>query len=263
MLRHERLSGVLELVAHRGSLSVPELAAAFEVSAATARRDLDDLAAQQLVSRTRGGAIAHAVTYDLPLRYKSGRQPDQKRRIAAAAAEHVRPSSVIGLNGGTTTTEVAREIAIRTDLAGEQPRSLTSITVVTNALNIANELAVRPQLRTVVIGGVLRPQSFELIGPFAHQVLAGVSIDLMFLGVDAISADQGPATAHEGEAQVNQLIVERSRRVIAVADSSKLGQRAFCTICAIDRIDLLITDTAADPALIAGFIAAGVDVRQV
>jgi DeoR family transcriptional regulator, aga operon transcriptional repressor len=262
MLRHERLSGVLELVAHRGSLSVEDLAGAFEVSAATARRDLDDLAAQQLITRTRGGAVAHTVTYDLPLRYKSSRQPDQKRRIAAAAAELVETGSVVGFNGGTTNTEVAREIATRADIANDHRTSLASITVVTNALNIANELAVRPQIKTVVIGGVLRPQSFELIGPFSQQVLDGVTIDATFLGVDAFSPEHGPAAAHEGEAQINQTMVERSNRVIVVADSSKLGQRAFCTICTTDRVDVLVTDTGADPAALDRFRDLGVEIVQ-
>lgn len=263
MLRHERLSAVVELVARRGSLSVEDVADAFEVSAATARRDLDDLAGQQLITRTRGGAVAHTVTYDLPMRYKSSRQPDQKRRIAAAAAELAETGAVIGLNGGTTNTEVARSLATRADLANGANSALASLTVVTNALNIAHELAVRPTMKVVVIGGVLRPQSFELIGPFARHVLEGVTIDVTFLGVDAISPDGGAAAVHEGEAQINSTMVERSRRVVVVADGSKLGQRAFCTICETSRIDTLITDAGADPALLAQFRDHGVEVVAV
>ena len=121
MLRHERLSAILELVAQRGSLSVEDLVDSFTVSAATARRDLDDLAGQQLITRTRGGAVAHTVTYDLPLRYKSSRSPDQKRRIAAAASALPETGDVVGLNGGTTNTEVARSLATRADLNGDAP----------------------------------------------------------------------------------------------------------------------------------------------
>jgi DeoR family transcriptional regulator of aga operon len=169
MLRHERLSAVLELVAQRGSLRVEDVVDAFDISAATARRDLDDLATQQLITRTRGGAVAHTVTYDLPLRYKSSRQPDQKRRIAAAAATLIEPGAVIGLNGGTTNTEVARSLATRAGNSDSRS-TLASVTVVTNALNIANELAVRPQVKMVVIGGVLRPQSFELSAGLLHNL---------------------------------------------------------------------------------------------
>ncbi len=263
MLRHERLSAILELVAQRGSLSVEDLVESFTVSAATARRDLDDLAGQQLITRTRGGAVAHTVTYDLPLRYKSSRSPDQKRRIAAAASALPETGDVVGLNGGTTNTEVARSLAIRADLNGNTSTTLASLTVVTNALNIANELAVRPQLKVVVVGGVLRPQSFELIGPFAREVLAGVTIDLTFLGVDALSATHGAAAVHEGEAQINRMMVERSRRVVVVADSSKLEQRAFCTICEATRVDVLITGKEASEELVAPFLEVGMDVRQV
>src|SRR6266568_6524142 len=113
MLRHERLTAVLQLLAARGTLSVDDIAAEFAISPATVRRDLDDLASQQLVARTRGGAVAQSVTYDLPLRYKSVRRPAEKRRIALAAAELVQLGAVVGLNGGTTNSEVARSLATR------------------------------------------------------------------------------------------------------------------------------------------------------
>ncbi|GAA5196406.1 DeoR/GlpR family DNA-binding transcription regulator [Rugosimonospora acidiphila] len=264
MLRHERLNALLALIARRGSLTVEDVISSFDVSPATARRDLDDLAAQQLIARTRGGAVAHTVAYDLPLRYKSSRHSDQKRRIARAAAEFVETGYVVGINGGTTNTEVARGLATRADITQEDHRSrLTSIAVVTNALNIANELAVRPQFKIIVVGGVLRPQSFELIGHFANQVLNGVTIDITFLGVDAFSPEHGAATVHEGEAEINQTMVERSTRVVVVADSSKLGRRAFCTICPATDIDALITDDAADPDIVARFRDLGVEVHTV
>ena len=262
MRRHQRLSALLEQVADHGSLSVEDVVAAFDVSAATARRDLDELADQQLVTRTRGGAVAQTVTYDLPLRYKDSRQPGEKRRIAAAA-EQVDAGSVIGLNGGTTTTEVARYLATRPEFLNGGSAAAARLTVVTNALNIAHELAVRPMFKVVIVGGVLRPQSFELIGPFAGAVLDGMSIDVMFLGVDALSAVHGAAAAHEGEAQINRRMVERSTRVVAVGDSSKLGRRAFCTICAAERIDILITDTGADTAEVDLLREAGIQVTVV
>lgn len=261
MLRHERLSGMLEFVARQGTVSIEDLVDAFGISAATARRDLDDLSAQQLITRTRGGAVAHAVTYDLPLRYKASKQSRQKRDIAAYAAGLAELNSVIGINGGTTNTEVAHELAARVDQGAGTELGSPALTVVTNALNIANELAVRPKIKIVVVGGVLRSQSFELIGPFAKQVLKGVSIDTMFLAVDGITVEGGLAAAHEGEAQINAMMVNRSRRVIVVADSSKLGKRAFCTICPLEKVDLLVTDRDAPPEIIAQFEAAGLAVQ--
>lgn len=262
MQRHRRLNAVLELVANRGSLTVEEIAVHFDVSAATVRRDLDDLASQQLVTRTRGGAVAQSVSYDLPLRYKQVRFAEEKIRIAQAAARLVQPGAVVGLNGGTTSTETARVLAMRVEPDGAEADP-PALTVVTNALNIANELTVRPRVKIVVVGGVARPRSYELIGPLANRFVEGLTMDVMFLGVDALSVEHGAAAAHEGEAQINASMVDRARRVIAIADSSKLGARAFCKICDIERVDVLVTDANASPAMVAAFTAAGVEVQTV
>lgn len=263
MRKHERFNAILERIAQDGSIDVDQLVADFGVSPATARRDLDDLADQQLISRTRGGAVAGSVSYDLPLRYKNARFSDQKRRIADRAAAMIEPQSVVGFNGGTTTTEVARSLSSRADLAEGESGALNSLTVVTNALNIASDLAVRPQLKVVVIGGVIRPQSFELVGHFARPVIESMTIDLLFIGVDAVSPQDGAATRHDDEGEINQEMTNRSQRVVVVADALKLGKRAFCTICPPGRIDTLLTDSGADPAIVREFEAAGIEVIQV
>ena len=160
MSRYRRWNELLELLAAAGQLQVEDAAKALGVSAATIRRDFDELAGQQMLTRIRGGAVAQGVTYDLPLRYKSEKHPSEKQRIAAVAAALVRPGQVVGLNGGTTTTEVARALATRADLSSETPAP--AVTIVTNALNIATELAVRQHIKIVATGGVARPQSYEL-----------------------------------------------------------------------------------------------------
>ena len=263
MLRHERLSALLELLADKGSLSVAQIAETFDVSSATVRRDLDELDEQQLLSRTRGGAVLQSVAYDLPLRYKSARHHDEKHRIAVKAASMVSPSWVVGLNGGTTTTAVARELAMRSDLTVERGPNRFAIAVVTNALNIANELAVRPHIKLVVPGGVARSQSYELIGPLATRGLDDLTMDLMFLGVDALSRQHGAAANNEGEAEVNRLMVQHARRVVAVADGSKLQRHAFCKICDLASIDTLITDTSASPEAVQELRALGMTVETV
>ncbi len=262
MRRHERLTGILELVASRGSVTIDQVIQSFAVSAATARRDVDELAEQQLVTRTRGGATAFSLTYDLPLRYKNSSLPEAKRRIAEAGAALVVPGDVIGLNGGTTTTELARSLSQRAS-APDTASPLTSVTLVTNALNIASELAIRPNFKIVVIGGTLRPQSYELTGPFAEAVVKEVSLNVMFLGVDALSPTEGAAANDEGEALINRVMTERAQRVVVVADSSKLTRRAFSTICAIDRINDLITDTSTPTDVVRQLRAAGVNVQTV
>lgn len=260
MTRDERWNALLELLAARGRIQVEVAAEELGVSAATIRRDLDQLADQQMVTRTRGGAVAHSVAYDLPLRYKKARHASEKQRIGLAAAALVAPGSVVGLNGGTTTTEAARALGTRADLHANG--SGVVLTVVTNALNIANELTVRQHVKIVVTGGVARPQSYELIGPFAAATLEEISLDVAIIGVDAIDAERGASAHHEGEAAVNRLMVERARQVVVVTDSSKLARRAFTRICGVRDIDTLITDTAAPDDEVKSFADAGIRIIQ-
>ncbi|WP_309117289.1 DeoR/GlpR family DNA-binding transcription regulator [Saccharothrix sp.] len=261
MNRYERLNALLELLAERGKIEVDDIAEELAVSGATIRRDLDHLAEQQLLTRTRGGAVAHSVAYDLPLRYKTVRRAGEKQRIGRAAAEQVHRGAVVGMNGGTTTTEVARALMTSADVGGAEGDGV--ITVVTNALNIANELAVRPQVKLVVTGGVARPQSYELMSPLASRILSGLSLDLTFLGVDAIDPDAGASAHHEGEADINRLLAERARKVVVVADSSKIGARAFASICPITQVHVLVTDTDAREEDVRRFRERGVEVVQV
>lgn len=261
MDRHERLSAMLELLGLRGRVEIEDLAAGLAVSAATIRRDLDHLAEQQLLTRTRGGAVVNNVSYELPLRYKSGRRAPEKSKIAQGAAALVAQGDVVGLNGGTTTTEVARALATRGDLV--RTADGRTLTVVTNALNIANELAVRQNIKLVVTGGVARPQSFELTGPLATRVLGDIGLDILFLGVDALDPDSGAYAHHEGEASVNALMVQRAARVVVVADSSKLGRHAFTRICPLARVNALVTDSDAPVEVVTAFRAAGIEVHQV
>lgn len=196
MAAHTRWTRLLEILSDQGHLDVLDAAEQLGCSAATVRRDLDELARQNLLTRTRGGAVVSAVAYDLPLRYKAARRADEKQRIAKAAAELVPTGSTVGLNGGTTTSEVARELALRP----EPPGGGTALTVVTNAINIANELAVRPQVKIVVTGGVARPNSYELVGPLVDSVLRTFALDYTILGVDAVHPRFGAATHDESEA---------------------------------------------------------------
>jgi DeoR family transcriptional regulator of aga operon len=256
--RYRRWNELLELLAAAGQLQVEEAAKALGVSEATVRRDLDELASQQMLTRIRGGAVAQGVTYDLPLRYKSERHPSEKQRIAAVAAGLVRPGQVTGLNGGTTTTEVARALATRPDLNSQVPPP--ALTVVTNALNIATELAVRQHIKIVATGGVARPQSYELTGPLATGVLEQVALDVAILGVDGIDAAAGATAHHEGEASINRLMARQAARVVIAADSSKVGRRAFARICTAGEIDVLVTDTGIAAEDAARLEDAGVDV---
>jgi len=253
-----RMRTLLDLLAQRGRLSVTEATAALDVSEATIRRDFGSLAKQQLVTRTHGGVVAASVAYDLPVRYRGGGDDGAKERIATLASTLVKPGGVVGFNGGTTTSMTARHVAARADLADypDQP----ALTVVTNALNIATEMVLRPHIRTVSLGGVARPQSYEVIGPLAHPVLRELWLDQLMLGVDAVAVEGGASCHHEGEASINALMVERAEEVTIVAGSEKLGRRSFARICDTSAVHRIVTDTDADPHLVADFRTRGVEV---
>ena len=250
---------LLDALSIHKRLSVTEAAELLGVSAATVRRDFKELARQQLVTRTHGGVVATTVAYDLPARYRIA-PGDPRERIARAAAELVRPGEVVGFNGGTTTTAIARHLGQRADLRSS---GRETITVVTNALNIASELVLRAGIRTVCIGGVARPESYELHGPFASRVLQDLLLHHLFLGVDAISAEEGASCEHLGESSISAEMVSRAQRVTVVADSQRIGGVALARICTIDQVDGLVTDDVADPDQVRRLRDAGVDVTLV
>jgi DeoR family transcriptional regulator of aga operon len=248
----ERLSIIFERLNDDGAVAVDELARYVNVSPATIRRDLQELGEQRLLKRTHGGAIAGAVSYELPLRYRGGRRSEEKRRIGQAAARLVPAGATIGISGGTTTTEAARLVARQSDL-----------TIVTNALNIAAELAVRPNLHLFVLGGMARAASFELVGPVAEQALSGYNLDMALLGVDGIDLDAGCTTHDPVEARTNAALIKRARRCVVLADSTKLGRVAFAQICRIEDVELLITDADADAEVLAALRKAGLTIEVV
>ncbi|APH43626.1 alkaline phosphatase [Microbacterium sp. 1.5R] len=255
MKRAARLNAILDLLAADGEVNVDELVERFGASAATTRRDLDSLAEQRLLTRTHGGAVAHSVAYELPIRYKSHQRSQQKESIAQAAAALVAPGMVVGLSGGTTTTAIAAALAARDDLAAGP-----GITVVTNAVNIAAQLATRPDIKVVVTGGVIHSRSYELVGPFVEQLLRGVRLDIAFIGVNGMDAAAGATTQDEREAAVNRMMAERARRAVVVTDSSKIGTVAFAAVGGPELFPVLLTDDGSDDASLAAFRDAGYEV---
>ncbi len=133
----------------------------------------------------------------------------------------------------------------------------------TNALNIASELSVRPNLKLIVTGGLARSQTSELSGPIAEASLAGLTLDLAFIGVDGVDARAGCTTHEEVEAHTNQVMIRHAQRAVLVADSSKIGKVTFARICPVQDVDELITDRAADPAAVRALTEAGVEVTLV
>jgi DeoR family transcriptional regulator of aga operon len=257
MTQQQRLNALLDLITERGDVSIPEIITALDISAPTARRYLSALADQRLITRTHGGASVLGGGYELPLQYKVSRQAEAKVAIGALAAALVNPGDSVGLNGGTTTTEVARALG-RTIGGGSD--GTTALTLVTNALNIAYELSVRPRIKMVVTGGVSRRQSYELVGSMVNRSLSDVVLDLVILGVDGINLQFGATTVHESEAEVSQRFIDVAKRVVVVADATKVERVTFARICPLNRIDTLVTDAPVSGDFARGLDAAGVEV---
>ena len=203
---------------------------------------------------------AVGTSWVVPHRLVKAQDWDGITRIARAATALVRAGDTVGLNGGTTTTEVAREIALLpVGIDPDRP-----VTVVTNAVNIASELTVRQNVRVVVTGGVApaRARSYELTGPLSDLILPRISVDTTFLGVDGMDAT-GAYAFHEGEAAVNYALARAAQRVVVVADHTKLSKSTFALICRADEINMLITDIGATEEQLAPIRRAGITIRQV
>lgn len=248
--RSSRWSTLLALISERGRLGVAEAAGELSVSEATIRRDFTDLAREQLVTRTHGGVVASSVAYELPARYRGDDQA--LARIAARAADLVPAGGVVGFNGGRTTTAVAREIGRRADEGG--------VTVVTNALNIATELVLRPPVRCLCLGGMARPESYELTGPLAHSVMEQLWLAVAVLGVNGLSAAGGASCRHEDEAGISALMAQRADRVVVVTTGDKVGRTSFARFVTAAEVDVLVTDDRADAGELERLADAGVDV---
>ncbi|HEX3789813.1 MAG TPA: DeoR/GlpR family DNA-binding transcription regulator [Pseudonocardiaceae bacterium] len=253
MRQEDRLGQILRRLNEHGSVGVGALADDLRVSEASVRRDLHLLEQQKLLTRTHGGAVASGVLYELPMRYRGGQNYDAKRAIAECASGLLTDEvNSVGLNGGTTTTEVARALAERHRLR-----------VVTNALNIAAELAVRANIELVVCGGSARSESYELVGPLAELTLSNINLDVAIIGVDGVSTTAGFTTYHDVEANTNRALVRAAERAIVVADSSKIGRRVFAKIVDIGAVSDIVTDSGARPADIAALERLGPAVHVV
>lgn len=257
MRREERLVAILDLLGEAGAIEVSDVVERWDVSPATARRDLDVLASRQLLTRTRGGASAHSVAYDLPSRFQRETNPEAKGAIARAVQSLIEPGMRIGLSGGTTCKAVAAALGQRTDLEANDGEG---ITVVTSAINIAAQLVIRPHIRVVVTGGVMRARSYELVGPYSDLMLERITLDVAIIGVNGIDAANGPMVHDEREARANALMASRADRAWVAADSSKIGERAFATVGGLDAFSGLVTDAGVSDVQVTELEAAGLTV---
>jgi DeoR family transcriptional regulator of aga operon len=248
--RTRRLSQILELVTERGSVPLPELVETLGISAATARRDLAELAEQQLVIRTHGGVKAFTGGSELPVELRDKKFQDAKRAIARAVAARIPDERhAVALSGGTTTARVAVELA-------RHPM----LTIVTNSLTIAELVHTHPELQVVMTGGSLRQQSLELVGPLAERAFGEFNVGTAILGADGIAATAGVTTHDATEARTNRAMVASAERTIVVADGSKVGRVTLSRMVSLGEVETFVTDSSADPDELDRIRAAGVEV---
>lgn len=252
LLVEERRRKILNLVNDAGRVTVTEIVRRFGVSAVTARTDLDALAATGSVVRSHGGALCpQEPTRDYPVSFKATLHQAEKSRIGKAAASLVQASETIILDNGTTTLEIARHL---------KAMKLQNLTVITNALNIATELADSPGIMLIMLGGLLRQISSSFVGPQAEAMLAELHADRLFLAVDGFNLEIGPSTPDVLEAHLNEGMMDAARETTIVADFSKLGRRSVSRIGSIERVHRLITDAHAAPSFIDSVREKGIDV---
>lgn len=235
LLNEERRREILGVVHRDGRVLVKDLARHFRISQITIRKDLEVLDSQGAIQRTHGGALAvqAGALLDPSLRDKEKLHSKQKVQIARAAVRLVEEGQSVLLDSGTTTTAIARAL---------KNRNMERLTVITNAINIAAELA-GTHIEVILTGGTLRKNSFSLVGPLAERTLRQLSADILFLGVDGFDTKAGLFTPNLLESEVNRAMVTIARRTVAVCDSSKFGRRSLCNIMPVAMVHEVITDT--------------------
>jgi DeoR family transcriptional regulator of aga operon len=250
MLNEERRRVILDMMQHDGRVLVPDLAQHFQTSQVTIRKDLEILHLRGLIHRTHGGALPtrQGALEDPTLREKEKLYRKEKHSIATAAARLVTEGQVIILDSGTTTTEIARVL-----------RNFKNLTIVTNAVNIAAELA-NSSLEIILTGGTVRKNSFSLVGPIAEETLHRLSADILFLGVDGFDVQYGLSTPNLQEAKVNRVMVEIAKRTVATCDSSKFGRRSLSLIVEPSALHHVITDHGIRKADMKALKRAGIEV---
>lgn len=250
-----RRAALLEHLGTTGQLTVAQIAATFDVSIDTIRRDLDQLDADGLLVRTHGGAVSMATAprSDRGLDVRMHMQTAEKDAIAELAAGLVADGTVLMLNGGTTTLAVARKL-----------HDLRGLTVATNNLRIPSEIPSKALRDLYVFGGAVRTVGQTTTGPVSFQLTPGsdqieVQADLAIIAVGAVSTS-GYSTSNLGDAGMMAEMMAHAARVAVLADSTKCGRRLFAQIAELGRADWFITDTPPAPELADALAAADVTV---
>ena len=252
----ERREHIARIVEEHGRARVSDLVTRFGVSAVTIRKDLIGLEAEHRLVRTHGGALAiEKARSELSFDIRERLQSDEKWRIGAAGAALVHEGESIVMDASTTALSVARHLKAR--------GSWSQLTVITNGLRIASELAGHPGVTVLMLGGRVRWEALSVVGQLGDGLFSRINVQKAFLGAAGFTIESGLADATDEEAQIKRSMVAAAREVIAIVDHTKWERAAFATFCPTDKIGVVLTDALAPPAMVQALNARGVEVRLV
>ncbi len=234
----ERQQHIARSVEEHGRVRVADLAERFDVSEVTIRKDLRVLEAEGRVVRAHGGALAPGHSRpERAFEVRERLQRTQKEQIGAAAAALVIDGESIALDASTTALAMARSLKAR--------GPWVHLTVITNGLRIASELAGHRGITVAMPGGFVRSEALSVVGPLGSGLLERVNIQKAFMGAAGFTLETGLSDATDEEAQIKRLIVEAAHEVVALIDHTKWGRSAFATFCPTDRLTAVVTDVDA------------------
>ncbi|MBP1804948.1 DeoR/GlpR family DNA-binding transcription regulator [Rubellimicrobium aerolatum] len=250
LLSEPRRRRILEWLQEEGSARVRDLAAAFQVSEATIRQDLERLEAEGQITREHGGAYLNTVPQQVnALTLQHSENMDKKRRIGAFAASLVQDGETLILDAGTTTTEVASRLVPRHGL-----------TVITNALNIAVILGAVPGNTIHMPGGQFKPPTLSLSGDASVDYFRSIFAGKLFLATAGVDLEAGLTYPSFADLQLKQAMIRAAARVYLVADSTKIGRSSFTRLSALDVVHAFVTDDGIPDREAKAFEARGIEV---
>lgn len=255
MLKEERHRLIRKRVESDGTASVSDLAEQFGVSEMTIRRDLEQLLAQGQIVRVHGGAVApdrRQMVSEPPMLERVREQSGAKRRIGLSVAGMIKRGETVFIGSGTTTLALAKALRDRQD-----------ITVVTNALTIANTLANSPGINLLVIGGFLRRSELSLIGHVAESALEDLRVDKVIMGMRGVHPEYGLTSDHHQELMTDRAIMAISDHIIVLADHTKFGHIAASRTAPATAANLIVTDERASKEIVDQIRILGIEVIQV
>jgi DeoR family transcriptional regulator of aga operon/DeoR family fructose operon transcriptional repressor len=252
----ERQEHIARIVEEHGRARVGDLSVRFGVSAVTIRKDLVVLESERRLVRAHGGAIAMdrsrpELSFDIRERLQS----DEKHWIGAAAATLVQDGESIVLDASTTALSVARHLKARP--------GWSQLTVLTNGLRIASELAGHPGIIVLMLGGRVRWEALSVVGQLGDGLFSRMNVQKAFLGAAGFTLESGLADATDEEAQIKRSMVAAAREVIAIVDRTKWERAAFATFCSTNEISMVLTDAGAPDAMVRELQGRGIQVRLV